>query len=174
MAEQTKQNGIPEALRLTYLTPADCVFSRNENGFLSAEIRGERYPRVLLLRSLPLTAPADNLCVTDVERRELGILAHLADFSPEQQALMTAELDQRYYCPTLTEILDIKEKMGHFYFDVKIGDFKRAFTVKDIAKSIRQLGPSILLTDIDGNRYRIEDFAAIPKKSRRKLEPYLY
>ena len=64
--------------------------------------------------------------------------------------------------------------MGNFYFDVMIGDFKRAFTVKDITKSIRQVGGAVILIDLDGNRFRIDDISAISKKSLRKLEPYLY
>ncbi|MBR4728161.1 MAG: DUF1854 domain-containing protein [Clostridia bacterium] len=174
MAETKQQNISPDALKTAYVTPEDCVFSCGDNGFLSAEINGTVWPRVLLLRSLPLTAPEDYICITDVDRNELGIIEHIGAFAQDQQDLIHAELAQRYFCPCVTEILDIKEKMGNFYFDVMIGDFKRAFTVKDITKSIRQIGGAVILIDLDGNRFRIDDIAAISKKSRRKLEPYLY
>lgn len=164
----------PETLRTEYVSPETCVFSKNANGFLAAAINGKNYKRVILTRTLPLTFPDDYICISDVDKNEVGIIEHTADFSEDQRKLINSELEQRYYCPVVTSIDSIKEKMGHFYFDVSIGDFKKSFTVRDISKSIRQHGDAIDLIDIDGNRFRIVDFASIPAKSRRKLEPYLY
>ena len=164
----------PETLKTEYVLPESCVFSKNKNGFLAAKINGKDYGRVILTRSLPLTCPNDYICISDVEKNEVGIIEHTAAFSSEQQALINDELAQRYYCPVITKIESIKEKMGHFYFDVLIGECKKSFAVRDISKSIRQHGDAIDLIDIDGNRFRILDFEALPSKSSRKLEPYLY
>ncbi len=164
----------PETLKTEYVSPESCVFSKNANGFLAADINGKEYKRIILTRSLPLNFPFDYICISDIEKNEIGIIEHASDFSKEQQELINYELDQRYYCPVITKIESIKEKMGNFYFDVMIGDFKKSFAVRDISKSIRQHGNAIDLIDIDGNRFRIMNFAEIPSKSRRKLEPYLY
>ena len=144
------------------------------NGFLAAEIDGKEFKRVILTRTLPLSLPDEYICISDIEKNEVGIIEKIADFSPEQQKLINSELSQRYYCPVIDKIETIKEKMGNFYFDVIIGGVKKSFAVKDITKSIRQHGNAIDVTDIDGNRYRIADFNSIEAKSRRKLEPYLY
>ena len=164
----------PESLKAEYVSPDNCVFSKNKNGFLAATVNNKDYSRVILTRALPLAMPDSYICISDVDKNEIGIIEHTSDFSAEQQALINDELSQRYYCPVITKIESIKEKMGHFYFDVMIGEFKKSFAVKDISKSIRQHGDAIDLVDIDGNRFRIIDFEAIPSKSRRKLEPYLY
>ncbi|MBO5858893.1 MAG: DUF1854 domain-containing protein [Clostridia bacterium] len=164
----------PETLKAEYVSPEKCVFSINPNGFLAAEIDGKTYKRVILTRALPLSAPDEYICVSDIEKNEVGVIEKIAAFSPEQQKLINSELSQRYYCPVIEKIESIKEKMGNFYFDVVIGGIKKSFAVKDITKSIRQHGDAIDVTDIDGNRYRITDFDAIEAKSRRKLEPYLY
>lgn len=164
----------PETLRAEYVSPEKCVFSLNPNGFLAAEIDGKEFKRVILTRTLPLSLPDEYICISDIEKNEVGIIEKIADFSPEQQKLINSELSQRYYCPVIDKIETIKEKMGNFYFDVIIGGVKKSFAVKDITKSIRQHGNAIDVTDIDGNRYRIEDFNSIEAKSRRKLEPYLY
>ncbi len=174
MSNNTASTISPETLKTEYVLPENCIFSKNKNGFLAATIKGVEYKRVILTRSLPLNFPSDYICISDVEKNELGIVEHMSDFSDEQQALMNDELNQRYYCPVVTKIESIKEKMGHFYFDVLIGENKKSFAVRDITKSIRQHGKSIDLIDVDGNRFRILDFEAIPSKSRRKLEPYLY
>lgn len=164
----------PETLRAEYVSPGKCVFSLNPNGFLAAEIDGKEFKRVILTRTLPLSLPDEYICISDIEKNEVGIIEKIADFSPEQQKLINSELSQRYYCPVIDKIETIKEKMGNFYFDVIIGGVKKSFAVKDITKSIRQHGNAIDVTDIDGNRYRIADFNSIEAKSRRKLEPYLY
>lgn len=164
----------PETLKAEYVNPEKCIFSVNPSGFLAAEIDGKVYKRVILTRTLPLSLPNEYICISDIEKNEVGIIEKIADFSPEQQKLINSELSQRYYCPVIDKIESIKEKMGNFYFDVVIGGVKKSFAVKDITKSIRQHGDAIDVTDIDGNRYRIADFDSIEAKSRRKLEPYLY
>ena len=164
----------PETLKAEYVNPEKCIFSVNPSGFLAAEIDGKVYKRVILTRTLPLSLPNEYICISDIEKNEVGIIEKIADFSPEQQKLINTELSQRYYCPVIDKIESIKEKMGNFYFDVVIGGVKKSFAVKDITKSIRQHGDAIDVTDIDGNRYRITDFDSIEAKSRRKLEPYLY
>jgi hypothetical protein len=164
----------PETLKAEYVNPEKCIFSVNPSGFLAAEIDGKVYKRVILTRTLPLSLPNEYICISDIEKNEVGIIEKIADFSAEQQKLINSELSQRYYCPVIDKIESIKEKMGNFYFDVVIGGVKKSFAVKDITKSIRQHGDAIDVTDIDGNRYRIADFDSIEAKSRRKLEPYLY
>lgn len=164
----------PESLKTEYVSPETCVFSLNKSGFLCAEIDGKQYGRVILTRCLPLNFPLDYICISDIEKNELGIIEHVAAFSAEQQEFIKSELEQRYYCPSVSKITAIKEKMGNFYFDVEIGSFKKSFTVKDVSKSIRSHGNSIYITDLDGNRYKIDNFDSIPPKSRRLLEPYMY
>lgn len=164
----------PDTLKTEYAEPECCIFSVNKNGFLALELNGKKYPRVILTRSLPVTQPFDYICVSDTEKNEICIIQHASDFSAEQQELIREELSQRYYCPSISSIDTIKEKMGHFYFDVRIGTGRKSFTVRDISKNIRMYNGCVELTDIDGNRYKITDFDKIPKKSRRKLEPYIY
>ena len=164
----------PDSLNTLYVTPENCRFYSAKAGFLGAEIGEKTHDRVILKRAMPFKDPDHYICITDVEKNELGIIKDLAEFPADQQALIGEELGLRYFCPVITDIISIKEKMGHFYFDVKIGEVKKSFTVKDISKNVRSHGSNVDITDVDGNRFRITDFSAINAKSRRKLEPYLY
>ena len=164
----------PDTLTTEYLTPGECEFYEYNGCFLGMRLKGEEHDRVILTRALPLSEPDDYVCVTDVDRKELGIIEHIADFPEDQQALLRRELDQRYFCPDISAITAIKEKMGHFYFDVKVGDYPMSFTIRDLAKNVRCTEGQVILTDVDGNRFLISDMDRIDKKSRRKLEPYLY
>lgn len=170
MTEQTR----PETLKTEFVSPESCVFFETEFGFLGVKLGDKTYRRVILTRALPLSAPEQYLCISNVDKKELGIIEREDAFSPEQQALINKELSLRYFCPSITEIRSIKEKMGHFYFEVKIGEQEKSFTVRDISKSVRLHDGDVTITDMDANRYNIPDFASIPRKSRRILEPYIY
>ena len=168
-------NITPQTLTTSYVLPENCVFRKTGGGFLGAVINGETFDRVILKRALPFRFPDEYICITDVEKKELGIIEDIGVFPEEQRVLIREELALRYFCPEITEILSIKEKMGQFYFDVKIGEIKKSFTVKDISKNIRAHGDDVVdISDVDGNRFRIPDFKNINAKSRRKLEPYIY
>ena len=156
------------------ITQKNCVFSINSNGFLCAEIDGKKYGRVKLVRALPLTNPTEYISVESMNDEEIGIIERLSDFSGEQAELIEKELKMRYFCPNITEIDEIKDKMGQFYFDVQLGETKKKFTVRDVSANVRQYADFILITDTDGNRYKIESSGNIKKKSMKKLEPYLY
>ena len=170
----TKTNITPESLQTQYVSPDACVFYLSDAGFLGVEIDGEKHDRVILKRALPFKDPDRYICITDVDKKELGIIEAVNAFSEKQQKLIANELRLRYFCPVITQILSIKEKMGHFYFDVKVGDYPMSFMIRDLAKNIRCTDEQIILTDVDGNRFLISDIGRIDKKSRRKLEPYLY
>jgi hypothetical protein len=65
--------------------------------------------------------------------------------------------------------------MGNFYFETTIDERPKSFTVRDITKNMRFAGDNTLLIfDMDGNRYVIPNFEGIEEKSKRLLEPYLY
>lgn len=159
--------GLLDAEKITFYT--------NKNGFLAMKNGEDDIKRVRLTRVLPFKDPFRYIAVSDAEGKEVGILRDTAELSPEQGELVRRELDMRYYCPSVSSITEIKEKMGYFYFDVKIGSYKKIFAVRDVSRSIKQLDEqAIIITDVDGNRFLIPDIWSIDSKSRRKIEPYLY
>lgn len=164
----------PAVFETRYLDPGSCAFSTGPGGFLAAVIDGEEHKRVIASRALPLTAPEEYICVSDTEKNELGIIKSLDDFDAEQRKLLEDELALRYFCPVIDEIIGVKEKMGHFYFDVTVAGKKKNFTVKDLTKSVRYHGKGFDIIDVDGNRFRVEDYGKISPKSRKKIDAYLY
>ena len=159
---------------MTMLNEQNCIFSYNRNGFLQAKIDGQDVGRVKIVCTQPLTQPDAFLCVIGTDDAEKGIIENIRDFTGEQKTMIEEDIRLRYFCPVITGILSIKDKMGSFYFDVVIQGKKKNFMVRDLSKNIRQTGVTVTITDTDGNRYKIEDIGAIHRKSRRKLEPYLY
>ncbi|MBQ3048727.1 MAG: DUF1854 domain-containing protein [Oscillospiraceae bacterium] len=157
------------------LDPKECNFYVNPNGFTALQLGERNVKRVKLARTLPYSQPFSYICVFDTEDNEIGIIKDVDELAAESAALVKKELDNRYYCPQVTQIISIKEKLGYFYFDVMIGEHKKVFAVKDISRNIKQLDENrIIIFDVDGNRYYIADIWSIDKSSRRKIEPYLY
>ncbi|MDR1630162.1 MAG: DUF1854 domain-containing protein [Oscillospiraceae bacterium] len=175
MSETTTAVQTGALTNIGFLELEKCEFYRNPNGFLCLRYEGEEHNRVQALRSLPLTQPDAFLCIQDMENQEIGILETLTTLPEGMAELVQEELERRYYCPGITDITSIKEKMGFYYFDVSIGGFKKTFSVKDLGKSIKELRRGgILITDVDGNRYLIPDLAKITPRCARQIEPYLY
>lgn len=162
-------------LSLEFLNPEKCRFFKNKNGFLVLELDDENKGRIKLSRSYPFSKPTEYICISDLEDKEIGILRDIEELDTSSKELAKEELETRYFCPTITEIKSIKEKMGHFYFETKIGVKDKNFTVKNITRNVRFAGEdTLLIFDMDGNRYIMPEFSKTDVKSQRLLEPYLY
>ncbi len=164
-----------DELRTDFSKAEDCVFYRNANGFLGMKTGETDHKRVQLRRALPFSAPDQYICVADMENKELAVLESLDGFDAETRALLEAELGIRYFYPIVTQVKSIKEKMGSYYLDLSIGEYRKTIAVKDIGKNLKQLGNGkLVITDVDGNRYLFLNIYKIQKKSLQMLEPYLY
>lgn len=162
-------------LSLEFLKPENCTFSFNKNNFLVMTLDGEAKGRVKLIRTYPYTLTDEYICVHDLEDNEIGILKNLCDLDASSKECCVKELENRYYCPTITAVKSIKERMGHFYFETVVDGKPKKFTVRDITRNLRYSNENTLLIfDMDGNRYVIPDYESIEDKSKRLLEPYLY
>lgn len=162
-------------LGIELLQPEACKFSFNDNGFLMFCLNGEQKGRVKLVRSYPYSLENEYICVHTLDDKELGIIRDLNELDEVSCESACKELKNRYFCPTVTTVKSVKERMGNFYFETIIDGSKKSFTVRDITKNLRFAGENTLLIfDMDGNRYVIPDFQSIEEKSRRLLEPYLY
>ena len=162
-------------LSLSFLNPQKCSFSYSKNGFLIFSYNNENKGRVKLIRSYPFSLKNEYICVTDLENEEYGIIKDLCELDDASKEAAQKELTERYYCPTVTSVKSIKERMGHFYFDVVIDGKDKSFTVRDLTKNLRFTDDkAILIFDVDGNRYIISDYKGIERKSKRILDPYVY
>lgn len=164
-----------DKLKIEFLNPENCVFRFNANGFLVLELNGEPRGRVKLIRAYPYSLTEQYICVHDLEDNEIGIIRDLNELDKDSAECAEKELDLRYYCPTVSAVKSIKERMGHFYFQTVVDGKEKNFTVRDITKNMRFISNNTLLIfDMDGNRYIIPEFEKIETKSKRILEPYLY
>ena len=97
--------------------------------------------------------------------------------SEANEANIRAELTKLYYCPSITKILSVKDRMGYQYYEVITNAGKREFALRDASRNIRYVNPekrgAVQIRDIDGNRYLIDDFDSFDIQSRKKIEAFL-
>ena len=75
----------------------------------------------------------------------------------------------------MASIDSLKERYGFSYWRVTLTDGRSlSFTMQDTFRNIVKRGEdSLILLDVDGNRFVIESVAALDRKSYRRIELYL-
>ena len=172
--------GSIEQIDIGLLDISKTEFYITSGGFTGLRYDGKEYPHITLRRPLPIGKPTEYISVADHENKEIGILKNVIDLSGEQLAIATTELDNRYYCPDVLEIASVKDKLGYVYMELKLAQHggaahTKSCAIKDVSRNIRMLGEnSLLIFDVDGNRYIVRELTALDKKSMRRLEPFLF
>jgi hypothetical protein len=170
---------LTDAIELGIMDAKQAEFYATPGGFTGLQYKETDYPRISLRRALPSEHPDEYISVADKENKEIAMIRHLSDFDESQRKIILAELDRRYYCPAVSQIRSVKDKLGYVYFELVIDregqQYTRTCAVKDVSKNIRLLGENRLaIFDVDGNRYIVNSLSGLDKKSLKKLEPYLF
>lgn len=167
------------------LTPENASFFRSEGGLISMELRGEngeveRFERVAVFRSFPITAPDEFLSVREISviknehGDEIGMIRHASDFDEETQKLFAEELDRRYFTPEILKIGSVKEKFGYSYWDCETTAGHIVFVINNPFSNIRAMTDGkVYINDIDGNCFTVSDPKKLDSASYRKIEIYL-
>ncbi len=165
-----------DLLEVRYLTKDNARFSPTPGGFVSLDHQDRHYDRVFIYRTFPGSEPERFLSVreADEKAREIGLIQDLNALAPEQAQLIREQLQMRYYTPVIQKILDIKEEYGYAYFQVETSYGRCRFAIQMGAGNVIHLGKGrYQITDLDGNRYILEDLARLSPGEQKKLDLYL-
>jgi hypothetical protein len=191
MANETKNDNFLDLAEIRYLTAENSRFYRTKNGFPALEAVLPKFGddleadtdktpvkqdlgRVFFHRCFPFETPDEYISVLNKDGREYAMILNLAEMPEEAQEIIRAELDRKYLCPTVTRIKSLKEKLGYSFWEVETDKGDMSFSMHDTYRNIANVGNGMLIiSDVDGNRYRIDDVAALDRKSFKKIELYL-
>jgi len=160
------------------LTQAE--FYTIDGGFTGLKYKGEDYKHIVLRRIMPIDQPLHYISVADQENKEICILKAVADLEPSQREIVERELDNRYYSPQVLDIMSVKDKLGYVYMEMRLRnkqgkEYDKSCAVKDVSRNIRMLSSnSIIIFDVDGNRYVVPSLKELNKQSLRRLDSYLF
>ncbi len=157
---------------------SNAVFSE-KNGFVALAIQTdgnkETYERVFLHRMFPFELKWQYISVCDEDSNEIGIIYDVCDLSDIETELVKTELEKRYYSPVIKSIKSVKERYGFSYWSVVVdGGRTTEFTVQDTFRNTLKVGDNkVIILDVDGNRFVIENVLALDRKSYKEIELYL-
>ena len=167
------------------LTPENAWFSPSEGGLISlkiinAEGEEEFFERVVIRRSFPVTSPDEFLSVREPDTRakgrgaEIGMIRNIHIFDQKTVDLINAELDIRYFTPTISRITSAKEKFGYNYWEAETSAGKVSIVLNNPFSNIRVLEDGrIYIFDMDGNCFLIPDPTKLDRLTYRTIEIYL-
>ena len=169
---------LEKSARIIRLDESNSSFEM-KNGFLTMTVKedGEEKScgRVFLHRAFPHELLWEYISVSGDEGKEIGLIYNVDDLTESDRALIVTEIERKYYSPVIKSISALKERYGFSYWKAVGEDGKSFnFTMQDTFRNIIHTGEdSLILVDVDGNRYTIKSVAELDRKSYRKIELYL-
>ena len=160
------------AAGLPRLGPDRVRFERTAGYLVRAVLAdGDSHQPVDFYRAFPYSAPDELIALRDGSGTELGLLAPLAEFPAAEQAIVQEELYRRYFAPRIVTVDSLDERFGQSHWRVTTDAGPARFTVQNEHANLRDLPDgTLLLIDVDGNRYRLAPRAELEPRIRRKLE----
>ena len=158
----------------------EAQFYLTEGGFAGLRYKGEDYKHIVLRRIMPIDQPLHYISVADQDNKEIAIIKAVADLEDTQREIVERELDNRYYSPQVLDIMSVKDKLGYVYMEMRLRnkqgkEYDKSCAIKDVSRNIRMLSNnSVIIFDVDGNRYVVSDLGALNKQSLRRLDAYLF
>ena len=165
-----------EMLQLRYLTRENAKFERTKGGFVSLRIGEEFHPRVHVVRMFPFSDPNKYISIRtpDEHSKEIGVIEDMDTMDKDTIAMLTEQLNLRYFTPIITKIINIKDEYGYAYFDVVTDRGACRFTINMGGHAVVHLSETrILISDIDENRFEIPDITRLTAKELKQLDLFL-
>lgn len=165
-------NSIAKYADIYYITNENTKFYKTEGGFLGMIKDGNDLGKVSAYRMFPLTSTDRFISIRDKDMKELGIIDDLTDLKDCES--VKEELSRRYFVPEITSVLSVKEEFSYTYWDTETTSGHRKFTIFDMNNSLIPLNDfSIMLIDVDGNRYKIPDIRVLGEKALKFIDIWL-
>jgi len=171
---------IKDQMDLGIMDIKEAEFYMTDGGFAGLKYKGEDYKHVILRRIMPMQQPFHYISVADHENKEIAILKSVEELPEAQKAVVMADLDNRYYSPEILDVVSVQDKLGYVYMEMRLrnkkgAEYTKNCAIKDVSRNIRMLSDnSIIIFDVDGNRYIGSDLTKLSRQSMRKLDAYLF
>ena len=171
---------ITESLDIGVMDVSKADFYVTAGSFTGLKYNDKDYKHITLRRALPVSRPHDYISVADSENKEIGIIRTVDELSDAQKIIVLNELENRYYCPEIIEVTSVKDKLGYVYMELRLKNksgkiYQKSCAIKDVSRNIRMLSDtSVIVFDVDGNRYLISSVSDLDKNSLKRLDPYLF
>lgn len=136
---------------------------------LHVQVDDDEYEDVVARRVFPTSRKADYVSIIS-DGKEVAMVAHPDKLDKDSRKCLNAALDRMYYTAKITRIDGINLVMAVSHWDVMTDRGYARFEIVDRATQIRmQSGGRCLITDVDGNRFVIEDINDLDPNSLKLI-----
>ncbi|MFQ5628768.1 MAG: DUF1854 domain-containing protein [bacterium] len=153
------------------------IYRRNDGrlGVKSVDDNGEATDTpVKAVRCFPWSLPDRYISIVDKKNNELFLIENLESLADEQtKQLLRNEISERTYLPQILQIRTIDDEIDLFKWHVQTNAGERVFFTRRREIPREVAGGQVVLRDISGDRYVIENIDALDEKSRNWLWLYL-
>ena len=152
------------------LDPKKMHFSRSQRGSLILAIDGEEYSDLVIRRAFPLEKTNAFIGIFKSDGEELGMLENPQDLDSESLQVLADQLDKVYFHPVILNFNSLDEEFGVLRGEIVTTSGTRQLEIRGYRTNVRILsGNRVIIEDVDGNRYLIENWRALPQKIREIL-----
>jgi len=155
------------------LDPKRIRLFKDNHGNLKLQVEDDEPVTVKAIRAFPLTHPDRYIGLCNEDGKEVGMIDKLSDLTPEMRSLIEEALERGFFVPRITRITRISEEFGVTRWEVETSKGPRVFEVRS-REDIRFLTHRhIIIRDIDGNRFEINDLSALDEQSQALADMFL-
>jgi hypothetical protein len=122
-----------------------------------------------VVRAFPRSHPDGYVSFLDGLGHEIGLLETMDGMEPQARSTLADFLKRQYFVPTISEILTVEISGTTSVWKVVTDDGERSFTVAGREALDGDRPPEIRIVDSAGQKYRIQDFWALDKTSRKAV-----
>ena len=152
------------------LDPRKVRFSRSERGSLILKLDGEEYTNLKIRRAFPLEESDRYIGVFAAEDQELGVIEDPQQLDDQSRQVLSDELDKIYFQPQVLAFDELDEEFGVLRGQIETTSGPRQLEIRGYRTNVRMLsGSRAVIEDVDGNRYLIADWRALPRRTREIL-----
>ncbi|ARU41891.1 hypothetical protein CCB80_12360 [Armatimonadetes bacterium Uphvl-Ar1] len=134
--------------------------------------KGNRsYTDVKLAWASPLSFPDRYLAFMNGKGHEIFMVTDpRAELPTDVWEVAMREIQRRYLNGVIEKIVDAKTEFGSTYWKVLTDRGQKEFITQSLSENAQWLSPTyLLLADVDGNRYEIQNTEVLDERSRALL-----
>ncbi|MYK39870.1 MAG: DUF1854 domain-containing protein [Gemmatimonadetes bacterium] len=152
------------------LDPQKVHFSRSERGSLILRLDDEEYTDIKIRRAFPLEESDRYIGVFAAEDQELGTIEDPQQLDDQSRQALRDELDKIYFQPQVLAFNSLDEEFGVLRGQIETTSGPRQLEIRGYRTNVRMLsGGRAIIEDVDGNRYLIANWRALPRRTREIL-----
>lgn len=154
------------------MTECKLDLKRQKNGILVLKY-GERLVEVFLKQCFPWTHPGEYLSLRDKDDNEVCLIEKLEDINEEARVLIEEEIRFSQFVLNITSTEKIEEDVELRRYIVHTEQGIRVFQTKLEDWPEVKMDGVILIEDLAGDLFKINDWRKLDSKSQKELSPYV-